>query len=254
METERDLGQASGPKAQLIVLIRLQALDRERDGDQRLIDQTDGIVAARSSELELARVHLESVENDLKAAKVRAHEAEVDLMAQSEDVGKLELQLNTAKTNQEYSALQTHIEKIKQAASKEEEETLILYDRIEEQETSLKAAQARVTRLEQEFEQFQQTCEKDRQGALGDLRNTGDRREALLGELPDDLRSTYELIREARDGVVVTACEDRCCGGCGVRIRPNDLARLMAVTMIVYCESCQRVLYLPEALQAHPEP
>ena len=254
MEAERDQGRASGPKEQLIILVRLQALDRERDGNDRLVEQTDGIVAARGAELERARAVLEKSAQELKAARIDAHGAEVDLKAQSDEINKLELQLNTAKTNQEYTALQNHIAKIRAAASKEEEETLVLYDRIEGLEARLAEGRDRVKTLEEEYEQFKQTCEADRRSALGELAQTDDRRAALLRELPENLSSTYERIRKVRDGMAVAACENRCCSGCGVRVKPNDLARMAAGTQIITCESCQRVLYLPQALKAQPEP
>ncbi|MFH0944109.1 MAG: C4-type zinc ribbon domain-containing protein [Planctomycetota bacterium] len=253
MEAEPDPGATSGPKVRLIILIRLQALDRERDSNQRLVHQTEGLVAARGARLEQARKVIGESTTELGRAKIAAHEAEVDLKARSDEVRKLELQLNTARTNQEYTALQTHIGKLRDASSREEEDTLVLYDRIEKLAAQVAAAKQKADELERERDQFRKTCEEDRASALAELESTEDRRNGLLAELPPDLRSTYDRLRTAREGIAVVACESRCCSGCGVRVKPNDLAHMKAVSQIVYCESCQRVLYLPESLQARPE-
>ena len=253
MEAEPDTGTTSGPKERLIILIRLQSLDRERDSNQRLVDQTEGLITARVARLETARKAIEEANAELRKGKIAAHEAEVDLKGRSDEVRKLELQLNTAKTNQEYTALQNHIGKLRDASSREEEETLVLYDRIEELEGQVAAATKKAHDLELACDEFRKTCEEDQASAQAELAKTNERRNALLAELPADLRSGYELLRRNRDGIAVVACESRCCSGCGVRVKPNDLAHMTTVSQIVYCESCQRVLYSPEALQARPE-
>lgn len=253
MEAEQDPKGGSTTKNHLIVLVRLQALDRERDGNQRLVDQTDGIVEARRAELTRSEEALARAREELKKAKVAAHEAEVDLKSQTEEIQKLELQLNTAKTNQEYQALQTHIGKIKEASSREEEETLVLYERIEQQEEAVGRAEASVNKFAAEFEEFKQVCATDKTTAMSELSETDQRREALMSELPRDMRSDYERVREAREGVAIVPCEDRCCTGCGFTVKPNDVARMMAMNQLVHCDSCQRVLYIPQALQAEPD-
>jgi len=241
---------AVGPKEQLIVLVRLQKLDLERDRQQHLIDVAEPAVAKRKASLEKATAALEDSRTRLMHARANAHDAEVDLKAKGEQVAKLELQLNTAKTNQEFHALQTHMAKIREEASSEEEKTLVLYDAIEAQETSVKAADAALKTAEAEFAEFQKECDADKEEALKELAGTDARRANLLDEIPEDLAQDYEKLRPARDGQAVCAVEDRSCLGCGVGLTPNDMSKIVACTRIIHCGSCQRILYSPEALKA----
>lgn len=249
MEAARDRDTA-GPRRHLIVLVRLQSLDRERDANRRRVDQTAPLVAARRQKVDAAKAAQAQAQEELKRARMKAHEAEVDLREQSENIRRLELQLNTAKTNQEYQALQSHIGRIREQTASEEESTLALYEEIETREAAVARAAERLVALEREYQEFVATCESDSATAEAELAGTEDRRQALLDELPADIRATYERVRTAREGVAIVPSEDRCCSGCGVRIRPNDYARLMSASQIITCESCQRVLYLPEALSA----
>ncbi len=244
---------SGGPRQQLVLLVRLQTLDRERDAQRRLADQTEPLLAARRQKVDQAAAALAKARDDLKHARAKAHDAEVDLKAKSEQVRKLELQLNTAKTNQEFHALQTHIGKIRDEASEEEEKTLSLYDAIERQEGLVKDSEAGLDKLKAELAEFEEVCRKDREEALAEIAATDGRREQLAAELTADLRAEYEKLREARDGEVVTPCEDRSCGGCGVQLTPNDVAKILGCTTIIHCRSCQRILYAPEALKAQAE-
>lgn len=242
-----------GPREQLVVLVRLQNLDRDRDRQKRLVDQTDPLLAARKQKITQAGALLEQARDDLKHGRAKAHDAEVDLKAKSEQVRKLEVQLNTAKTNQEYHALQTHISKIQVEASAEEEKTLALYDALERQEQLVADSKAALARLEAEFAEFEATCQADRQEALAEIAQTDGRREQLRSELDKDLWAEYEKLRAARDGEVIVPCEDKSCGGCGVHITPNDMAKILGCTTIIYCGSCQRILYAPEVLKAQAD-
>lgn len=252
MEAGRDRKEGGGVRNHLILLIRLQTLDRDRDSNQRLVERTAGMIAAREARLVQSREELAVAREALKRAKASAHEAEVNLRARSDEVRKLELQLNTARTNQEFHALQSHIGRLRELSSQEEERTLVLYERIESEQARLAAAEQKLAGMEADVARFRAECISDRERAATELSSTDERREKLLAELPRDLRATYERVRAVREGVAVAACEDRCCAGCGVTIKPNDLARLIAQSQIVPCESCQRILYLPQSLSAEP--
>jgi len=252
MEPERESGDATSAAHQLLVLVRLQELDAERDNHQGLIDGTPVIVSKREQALNDARQALKTAESELTRARADAHEAEVDLRQATDEIQKAELQLNTAKTNQEYQALTTHIEKLKTQSSSREEDTLMLYERIEEREAAVIKERKALGALEAEFTEFVATCEKDKQDASADLGSTEERRRALLSKLNGELLDSYERVRVARDGTAVVSAEGKICSGCGINLKPNDMARLMGAREIVTCDSCQRILYLPEILPASP--
>ncbi len=253
MESERDPGAVGGPRRHLTVLVRLQDLDRERDSNERLLGQSGGIVAARAQLVDAARAAVAKAQEALKKARLAADEAELELRAHADKVRKLELQINTAKTNQEYQALQVHLAKVKGESDREEETTLALYERIEALEAELARERQRLGQLENEHREFVLACERDRERARRELASTDERRAALLAELPRDLRASYERVRAARDGVAIVPCEERTCTGCGVSVSANEITRLLALSQIVYCDSCQRILYLPDVLQVKSE-
>ena len=87
-------------------------------------------------------------------------------------------------------------------------------------------------------------------GAQGGPKNTSNTKRAEYARsLPPGPLSTYERVLKARDGKAVVPVELKNCGGCQMAITPNDLNRLHSSSELVYCRSCERILYLKEVAQ-----
>lgn len=246
MEAPHD--QASRTREHLTVLVRLARLDRDRDANVRLIENSARVQAARRGELDEAAKRLERARHDLTRARADVDRAELELRSRADQVRKLELQQNTAKSNQEYQALLQQIQRLKTESSAEEDKGLQLYDRIETMTGQVKAEEGRVVEREREFEQFVATYCRDEEAARQELQQTEQRRNALLAELPPDLRATYDRVRSAREGVALAPVEGRTCTGCGMSLTPNAYSRIRGMSSVITCDSCQRILYEPAVL------
>jgi predicted nucleic acid-binding Zn-ribbon protein len=250
MQSEREPGEAKGARHHLLVLVRLQELDKERDEHEGLIQGVPRLLEQRERRVEEARQAQRVAEENLKRARIAAQEREVDLRAATDDIKKTELQLNTAKTNQEYQALTHHLAKLRTESASKEDETLKLYETIEGLEAVVDRERQRVKQADGEYQEFVAACDRDKKQATSELGSTDERRRALLADLPPELLDTYNRVREARAGIAVVSAAGRLCAGCGMNLKPNDMARLMGGREILSCETCQRILYLPEALPA----
>lgn len=247
MQTERDRGGEI--RRQLNVLVRLATLDRERDGGQSLIDRVPTLVGARRKEAEALLAAEGRAQEALTAARKAVDVAELDLRSRSEHIAKLELQLNTAKSNAEYQGLQSQIQRLRDESSRQEDETLAVYDRIETLESDLAAARARTKAKQAELADFEAVCQKDADEARSEIEATDERRASMLQDLPADVRATYERLREAREGVAIVPIEAGTCSGCGIALTPNTRARVLGCSAIITCDSCQRILYEPQSLR-----
>jgi predicted nucleic acid-binding Zn-ribbon protein len=236
------------PKQLLQVMIRLQELDKKRDANESLIARAAELVKLREREVEQKRLIEQRAETALVDARKAAHGTELELKSKAANVQKLELQLNTAKTNQEYQALLQHIGRLREEISREEDSGLVHYEAIEGREKALKAAREVVAAAEKELAEYRLVCERDVAEAGGDLRGTEGKRAELLGKLTPELRETYLKLRQAREGIAIVPLDGRCCGGCGVTVIPNEISKLTAGNTILACKSCQRVLYSTAAI------
>jgi hypothetical protein len=62
-----------------------------------------------------------------------------------------------------------------------------------------------------------------------------------------DLLMRYRQIAEYRRGLALAEARDELCTACHVRIRPQVYADLHRTETIVYCDSCNRILFVREA-------
>lgn len=254
MQTERSSGSGSGgpgneTKRQLAVLVRLASLDKDRDANQRMIDRIPEMIKAREADYTAAQAAEQKAHDDQVLARKAVDEAELDLNSRGEQVTRLEVQLNTAKSNVEYQGLQSQIEKLREASSKQEDEILAFFDRIEALDKAIEAAAAVTAAKKKEFDEFVAVCKTDEVEARAELEKTNERRESMMTGLDADVQSTYEKVREAREGDPLAVLEGSSCSGCGMSLTPNTRSRVLGAASVVHCDSCQRILYAPQALQ-----
>lgn len=236
-------GASSSALSRLATLVRLQALDRERDGKREFADGLPRILAARRQALTALESKVAKSTEAVTHAKSSARQRELELKSKTAEIQKLELQLNTAKTNQEYQALTQHIQRLREATGREEEETLVLYDEITKLEASLVKEKDALASAQKEFDAYQLACERDKEAALLEIGQTDGARAELIARLPRDVVETYERLRVGNGGVAVCALDVRTCSGCGMMLTLNDQAKVLGGRELVPCRACSRILY-----------
>ncbi len=235
------------PKQILQVLVKLQTLDAGRDKNANMIATAEEVVKTREKDVERFRLKQKACEDALIQAKKAAATVELELKSKAANIQKLELQQNTAKTNQEYQALLQHIQKLRVEVSKEEDAGLVNYERITEAEKALATAKAAVVTAEAEFKSYSEVCTRDSEEARREIAATDGKRRDLLAQVPPDIAENYEKIRGAR-GVAVNPLDGRSCSGCGVLCTPNEVQKLVGASVLIQCKSCQRYLYSTAAI------
>jgi predicted nucleic acid-binding Zn-ribbon protein len=236
-------GASSSALARLATLVRLQALDRERDGKREFTDGLPRILAARQQAVNALESKVAASTEAVMHAKSTARQRELELKSKTAEIQKLELQLNTAKTNQEYQALTQHIQRLREATGREEEDTLGLYDDITRLEAALVKEKEALAQAQKEFAAYQEACERDREATLLEIGQTDGVRTEYLAKLPRDVVETYERLRAGNGGVAVCALDVRTCSGCGMMLTLNDQAKVLGGRELVPCRACGRILY-----------
>ncbi len=227
-------------------LIQLQTLDAAVRG----LEVTVQRLARQATEAQ------DNVREQEKALHVRSQEAqsfrraldkrEVDLKESESKIARLQMQLNSVKTNKEYAALQHEIMGLKADASRIEDEIFSMLERADEEQRQLKELTRRTEEEALAAQQQRQVIERGIKDA--EERTTGLRQEraALVEKIPRDYLTRYERLLQKADGRAIAACRHFVCQACRMSVTANTVNRLMASEEIVYCHSCGRILYLAE--------
>ncbi len=223
-EIDTTLTQLAHRKRTLPQISALNALARDiANLDQ---DRVRAQVAVDDIDRDIARL-----EKDVEQVRARADKDRTRLEAGSGPARELE-------------ALQHELASLARRQSELEDSELEFMEQRENAETELGTI---ATRLDEARTQ-REALEAERDAALAELAADEERqttaRGPLSAELPADLVSLYDKIRESSGGVGVALLRSGRCGGCRLELSGGELARVRgaAVDEVVRCDECRRIM------------
>jgi len=242
---------------------------------QKLIDlqQVDSRIAALKSEVAALPAEVQRIETKLARSKARVEAVqaamkadentrrkhESDIQDQQQKISKYRDQSLAVKTNQEYKALLSEIEQAEAEIRKLEDKILEIMvaadarkDEMKQAEAALKADTAEVEKEKEHARQ--QTAEDEKE-----LAEDAARRQQLRANINEDALRHYDRVMKLRHSALSAVHDDQMCSVCRVMLRPQVYQNVTKGDDMVYCDSCQRILYFvppppkPEG-EAEPPP
>ncbi|MHC5210246.1 MAG: zinc ribbon domain-containing protein [Planctomycetota bacterium] len=238
-------------RQQTFQLVALRDVDRLRAQTTQLIEAVPRVLAGRRRESHAAQAGLEAARLKLQGFKSHLKTLELDLAEREAALGKANGNLLGAKTNQEYSLLQGEIARKRDEKGQGEEKILEQFEVIKQGEQLVLEAEARLAEAEKEFKAFEDRAHDQLAEHQKELAAQDERREQIRKAIAPVALKVYDRAYGAH-GEGVVAIENNICQGCFSSITPNDRSRLLSNLELMVCRSCQRIIYLPEALQASP--
>ena len=183
---------------------------------------------------------------EAKSFRVALNKREMDLKDIEERIKKLEVQLNTVKTNKEYAAFQHEIFGLKADKSRIEDEILKMFEQAEQQQKEITLLTAKASEADAAASERRKAIQAALQDADARVARVQTERAELSGKIPPAFRSPYERLLTRSDGRAMAACRNYVCSGCRMQLTANTVSLLMGGDKLIYCQSCGRILYLAE--------
>lgn len=228
---------------------RLHLLRQQIQSQRRRAQLQERKIAEHARQIELLR-------EQIRKAQADAASAELDLKARESSLERLRGQLNTAKTNKEYSTLLREINTFKADSTRVEENALQRMAAVDELKVKLADLQEQADSEQRRLNELQAQA-KDREQALaGQVADVQEQRRAAAAELPPEVQAQVDRLAEAHDGEAMAPVvkahpkrEEYVCGGCNMSITLEQVSSLSGRDDIQTCNCCGRLLYLGEAAQ-----
>lgn len=227
-------------------LLSVQRVDQEIARIRRKLDSLPAEETRRRRSLDALIERHDSARAALTDSEVGARTIDTGIRQSDDEIRKLQERLNTVRNNAEYQATLFQIESVRKERGRLEEEGLALIERIDELKQTVEAAAASRDTEAAVFAEFVAEAAKTRTQLEKELARVREGRAAVLSDLTPELIGKYERLFDARDSLAVCAVEGVTCTGCYTSIPPNLQVKIQAGSAVVYCDSCQRILYLPE--------
>ena len=218
---------------------RMASLREQHERGPRQIEAKRKHLAQRNESLEKART-------DLKAIRAHNHNLETERKSLDGRINQLQLQINTAKTNKEYTTLVSERDGVVKTRATLEDK--ILEGMLQEEETGeeIQSGEKEVQRLQQELADLEHSVGQQ-SGELGQkLQEAEAQLAAAEASLPTDARDVYRRLVERRGADSLAPVAAGNCTGCYTGITPQMQTQVM-VGELVLCKSCGRILYTDEA-------
>lgn len=233
-------------KGELDKLIKLQRLDSNLRRLKKLIDTADERRAAierRFDERASSIREIRTRHDELRSKRTRL---EKDIADHKNMLGRAERNLKHAQNQREYESAMREIEVLQKKIISFENETVETMESIESVEKELAERADEISSIDAERAAALSEFEAELDAARADLAKDESLRREEFEQLPPQLATVYDrLSKRSRDGIAVAEVRNGSCSSCFMRLRPQVFMNVKKGTEIVTCESCSRILFVP---------
>lgn len=233
-------------REQIKLLVELQGLDTQifkLEDDLIAIPET---IHKNEGEFKEKSVNLKKLEDDLKALLMKRKEKEGDLEAKEVTIKKYQQQLNQVKTNKEYTALQTEIERVKADNSLVEEAILNIFDEIDSGNKNILKEREFLKSEEAKLNEEKKRLSGEERRINQELGGLKEKREGSVRKVDKNVLKKYERIVRSKDGLAVVTIVNDACQGCFRVLPPQAVNEVKMNEELIFCDNCARILYLEE--------
>ena len=238
-------------------LIELQQVDSRVAALKAEVAALPAEVRKIEAKLAGSRARVEATQAAMKADENARRKYESEIQDQQQKISKYRDQSLNVKTNQEYKALLSEIEQAEAEIRKLEDKILEIMVAADARKEELKQAEAAlkadtIANEKEKEHARQQTAEDEKE-----LAELNGQRQQLRANVNDDTLRHYDRVLKLRHSALAAVHEDQMCSVCRVMLRPQVFQDVINGEEIVYCDSCQRILYFvppPPKPESEPEP
>jgi predicted nucleic acid-binding Zn-ribbon protein len=239
-------------QGELSFLIELQKFDAAIDDLREKADAVTPIIQKKNQQLETLRSDLKNSKDALSQHTLKKKQLEADAEAQEKLVQKHNSELNSLKSNDAYKAMLGEIQAAKDAVVKIEDEILSVMEIIEADNRKYKELETKFKSDEAAVKAEIQQLESQKNAILSDVKKKEEERAAYAATVPPVLLGQYEAIREKRGSLAIVPMVNNSCGGCHMGLTQAKMNEIRKAKTMMVCDSCSRILYLPQEAPASP--
>jgi len=228
------------------VLKRLQSLKSKINELKEYQERREQDVWKKRTQIEDKGALAEKKHEEKLSTQKEIDRKELDLKTDEGEITKYNVQLNSIKTNKEYTALCTEIGSKKADMSILEDQILNSMSRFESVNEDYNKLQEDLRREEESLKDLIESVDADVKKTDIEIEKIQNDQKKYIDALDEDSLNHYNRLSNIKGGKAIVAVIGNVCGGCSMNITAQTLNLLMGDNELVFCQSCSRILYLEE--------
>ncbi len=227
-------------------LVDLQAVENELRNTRAKLKKANQTLLRQQHKINQLQESILNQKEMTKKARMDYDRLDLDRKSREEDIAKMRVALNSARTNKEYSSVLSRINTDKADLSKLEEQLLQIMMDIEEQQKETTQLEEQVVEEEDALEAIKNKLDATK----GDIQQDIDKLEAKKDELSVSIepkhRELFDRLADRFDGEAMAEVDqnERICGGCYMGTPLELINRMLTRDEVITCPSCGRLLYM----------
>jgi predicted nucleic acid-binding Zn-ribbon protein len=211
----------------------------------RLLRGPRQIKGAEAAVERLAEV-LDAAKKSCQRMRMSSDEKELQLKEREGRIQDVRLKLNSATNNKEYQAFIEQIAADDQANSVLSDEILELLDKVSDEQAKVATAEENLNKGKEELAQANERVASSQAKLESELGRLETELTEAEKALPQEVLADYQRVAKAHgEETLAPVEENEICGGCFQKIT-SQMVNELAMSKIVFCKTCGRLLYLPE--------
>jgi predicted nucleic acid-binding Zn-ribbon protein len=191
----------------LNALIKLQSVENQLRAAKAKLARCRRNVIIQENHVRSLQNAYEAKKEEIQLTKLQSDRLELELRTRDEEITKLRAHLNAAKTNKEYAAVLTQLNTTKADNSKIETQILELLKDIEENQAESENILNQVNEAKQKLEQIRKEAElmaAKYEAEIEDIQNEWDK---MAKEIPAEPLQIFKRVAETYDGEALAVIE-----------------------------------------------
>jgi len=189
---------------------------------------------------------LEQLQTEHRELVTEAKNREQVVATHDQAIAKRKLQLQEAKTNKEYQALQIQIQADEAAREVLDDEALLAMEKAEKFVETFFPVEADIKKAQELYDTTKQKFFAEKPHIESEIADYNKQLKIEEAKMPKEFRDAYDRLVRSVGGFNALAVVEgqKYCGGCNHQIPVNSLAHILAKKPVT-CSSCARLLYVP---------
>ena len=235
-------------KAELEKLVDLQKTDTNIRRLKKLIETAETRRAEIEQEFEKHASSIRDVQNRRDEFVTARTGLENQIAENKTFLERAERNLKHAQNQKEYETAMRETDALQKQIAAFETQTIEKMTSLEEVEKELADRADEISSLDSKRADALGAFDKELGQAQAELDGEQKRRDEVFVTLPTQLAAVYNrLAQRSRDGIAVAEVRNGSCSACFMSLRPQMQVEVKRGDQIIVCESCSRILYMPES-------
>ncbi len=229
----------------LEVLRALHRIGRQRADLESRLRRVPALIAAHRNLIETKEAELAGLKRQQKEFRILVDSKQGRLQDGEAKIQKLRMQLNAASNNREYQALIEQIEATTMANSVLSDEILEGFDRLDEFEVKVAAAEQKAKETRQKSEAAIAQAQESEPELKKELRHLEEEFSEARTKATREFLAEYERIVRLKGEDAIAPIIGSSCGACHQTVPLNEINKITLEELVI-CRSCGAILYTAE--------